>query len=46
MSNDDLCMCMAKECPIKEKCKRYIEETKLLQSYFTDMLKMENVNII
>ena len=37
MFEDDICMCKSKECPLKEKCRRYIEQEKLLQAYFTEM---------
>lgn len=37
MLEDDICMCMLKECPLKEECRRYTEQEKLLQSYFTEM---------
>ena len=37
MFEDDICMCKAEDCPLKEKCRRYsAEELKLLQSYFSE----------
>lgn len=38
MFEDDMCMCKAKACPLKEKCKRYTAgELKLLQACFVEM---------
>ncbi|MCF0124354.1 MAG: hypothetical protein HUJ68_01105 [Clostridia bacterium] len=44
MFEDDICMCKAETCPLKEKCRRYTaEELKLLQICFTEMQYKEGM---